>query len=81
MLNTILWEDPESSGRLWAMSGRKQVMDMHPGLSDNTYLVSGHHGCRKVKDGRIIMDKSGGNVKKGPIEAIILPDGTIVNSK
>jgi hypothetical protein len=61
--------------------GRYDVKAMHPGLAGKAFLISGHHGDHYEVDNRIIIDKSGGSpTENRPIQAIILPERTIVES-
>lgn len=58
-------------GRFDALSGRGEVLGMHPELEGSTILVSGHHGVRKFAGNRFVLDLSGGKYF-GALEALIL---------
>jgi len=59
-------------GRFFAFSGRRNVEAMHPELEGAALLVSGHHGSRSARRGRVICDRSGGTPGPGaPLEAVV----------
>ena len=69
------------SGRLAAMCERRGVEPMHPELTGRALLISGHHGFDRMEVDRIIIDASGGRPATGrPIQAIILPERTVIGS-
>ena len=77
----VLHEDGDS-GRLSALSGRHGVLPLPAELQGKAILVSGHHGFADLSHGhpdRIVMDRSGG-VPGRPLEAVLLPERTIIGS-
>lgn len=69
------------AGRYPVLSGRSNVISMHPELKGKAYLVSGHHGPNRrdlyQKGHRIIVDKSGG-CDCYPLDAYVFPEARIV---
>ena len=70
------------SSRLAALVGRQGVLPMPPELADHAVLVSGHHGFSDLAHGhadRLVLDHGGGSPLR-PLEAVILPERTVVSS-
>lgn len=70
------------AGRLSALSGRRNVLTLPAELRGRALLVSGHHGFCDLSHGcsdRIVMDRGGG-VPSRPLDAILLPERTVVSS-
>ena len=68
-------------GRFEALSGRREVEQMHPELEGTALLVSGHHGFTRQHADRLIVDTSGGRCgDEHPIEAVVLPSRRLVSS-
>jgi len=75
---TVL-HDPKKKNRLVPLQSREDVEDAPSSL--HAVLVSGHHGKRVISGNRIIMDLGGGRpTAQEPLQAIILPEHTIVGS-
>lgn len=70
---------PKEFGRLSPLSERHAVSGMHPEIEGHALLVSGHHGIRKLKGDRLIIDQSGGKPGRS-LEAVILPQRQIVST-
>ena len=62
----------EGPARIAAFSGRGEVEAPPPELMGWATVVSGHHGYRAVREGRVILDRSGG-LDDGVLEAIVFP--------
>ena len=68
-------------GRFEALSGRREVEEMHPELKGKSLLISGHHGFTSQQGDRLIVDTSGGHPgDEYPIEAVVLPSRRLVSS-
>ena len=64
--------------RVSPLIDRAEILGMHPELH-GTLLISGHHGISYREGRRIVLDRSGGKVADDvPLEALILPRGTVV---
>jgi len=76
---SILLENRDP-GRFSAFSGRRNVLDMPRELKGKALLISGHHGFNRIKKDRIVLDLSGGRpTLKTPLQAMILPERTIIS--
>ena len=77
----VLHENGDA-GRVAALSGRKNVLPLPAELCGRSLLVSGHHGFCDLSHGcseRIVMDRGGG-VPSHPLDAVVLPERTVVSS-
>lgn len=70
----------KSHGRIDPFSGRAEVRGMPKDLARSAFLISGHHHFSDSRDGRVIVDRSGGEYGL-PLEAYILPSGRTILSQ